>query len=99
MSDVPRARPPTSLDLAWQMAFRLAFPFAPIWWALRRQPHEGGLIAIYVEDALLLVRSSYQTAWNFPGGGVHRGETPETAARRQLGEEVDLRSSAPFASC
>jgi hypothetical protein len=39
-------------------------------------------VAVYVGSALLLVRSSYRRGWHLPGGGVRRGETPETAAQR-----------------
>jgi 8-oxo-dGTP pyrophosphatase MutT (NUDIX family) len=41
-------------------------------------------------ETKLLVRSSYRIAWNFPGGTVRRGETPEIAARRELAEEIGL---------
>jgi 8-oxo-dGTP diphosphatase len=78
------------IDAALRTAFRLGFPLALLWWRLRRPRHEGALVAVYVGRALLLVRASYRFAWGFPGGGVHRNEAPEAAARRELAEEIGL---------
>ncbi len=94
--------PPSLLDLAWRTAFRLAFPLARVWWRLRRRPHEGALVAVYVGPALLVLRSSYRAEWNLPGGGIRPGETPETAARRELLEEIGLTAPAllpAFVAC
>jgi 8-oxo-dGTP diphosphatase len=78
------------VDVAWQLAFRLGFPLARVWWRLRGARREGALVAVYVDQALLIVRSSYLKEWNFPGGGIKRGETPDAAARRELAEEIGL---------
>ncbi len=51
-------------------------------------------MAVYVGQELLLLRSSYRSEWNFPGGTMRRGETPEMAARRELGEEIGLEASS-----
>jgi 8-oxo-dGTP pyrophosphatase MutT (NUDIX family) len=90
MPDLVHARPSTIRDAAWRTAYLLGFPLARIWWHLRRERHEGALVAVHVGSALLLVRSSYLIAWNFPGGIIRRGETPEMAARRELTEEIGL---------
>jgi 8-oxo-dGTP diphosphatase len=90
MPDREQARLSRFLDAAWRTVYRLAFPLARVWWRLRRQPHEGALVAVHVGPALLLVRSSYRVAWNFPGGSIRHGETPEIAARRELAEEIGL---------
>jgi 8-oxo-dGTP pyrophosphatase MutT (NUDIX family) len=85
-----RARPARFIDAVWRMALRAAFPLARAWWHLRRPRHEGALVAIYVGQALLLVKSSYRAEWNFPGGSIHAGETPEAAAQREMAEEIGL---------
>ena len=81
---------PGPLDAACRLAFRLGFPLARVWWRLLRARHEGALVAVRVDRALLLVRSSYRAEWGFPGGGIKRGETPDAAARRELAEEIGL---------
>ena len=91
-----RAKHPTLVDIAWQIVFRLGFPLARIWWRLLRPRHEGALVAIQVGQSLLLLRSSYRSAWNFPGGSVRQGETPEASARRELAEEIGLVPNAPL---
>ncbi|SFK33885.1 ADP-ribose pyrophosphatase YjhB, NUDIX family [Methylocapsa palsarum] len=53
-------------------------------------------MAILVGESLLVVRSSYRNEWNFPGGGVRPGESPEAAARRELTEEIGLEASEAF---
>ncbi len=86
--------PPSPRDRAWQAAYRLAYPVALAWWALRRPRHQGALACIRVGGAVLLIRQSYRRAWTLPGGGVHPGETPEAAVRRELLEELRLPTSA-----
>src|SRR5207302_8078256 len=96
MSDLGQARRSTLLDAAWRTAYRVGFPLARIWWRLRHQQHEGALVAVYVGQTLLLVRSSYRIEWNFPGGTVRQGETPEEAARRELAEEIGVAGAFPL---
>jgi 8-oxo-dGTP pyrophosphatase MutT (NUDIX family) len=78
------------LDFAWRCALRMAYPLAQFWWRVRPTQHVGALVAIRVNDSVLLLRSSYRSRWNFPGGGVKRGESPDEAARRELVEELGL---------
>lgn len=96
MDAFTRAQPATHVDIAWQIAYRLGFPLARLWWRVWRGRHQGALVAVHVGQSLLLLRSSYRTAWNFPGGGIRPGEGPEMAARRELSEEIGLIVDAPL---
>jgi 8-oxo-dGTP diphosphatase len=80
------------IDAVWRVALRVGFRCARAWWYVRRPYHEGALVAIYVGRALLLVKSSYRAEWNFPGGSIRPGETPDAAAQREMEEEIGLSS-------
>lgn len=92
MPSLERARPVMLIDAVWRMALRVGFRLARVWWHVRRPRHEGALVAIYVGQALLLLKSSYRAEWNFPGGSIRPGEAPEAAARREMEEEIGLAS-------
>ncbi len=78
------------IDAIWRVVLRVGFRLARIWWHLRRPNHEGALVAIYVGQSLLLLKSSYRTEWGLPGGSVHPGESPDAAALREMEEEIGL---------
>ncbi|MBN3762528.1 NUDIX hydrolase [Burkholderia sp. Ac-20365] len=94
MPGVVNTRPDTLIDAVWRVVLRVGFRLARVWWQFRQTRHEGALVAIYVGQSLLLVKSSYRKEWNFPGGSIHRGETPDAAARREMVEEIGLSSPA-----
>jgi len=58
---------------------------------LVRRPHtHGALVAIWWQQQLLLVKTSYRRGYGLPGGGLERGETAAQAAVRELQEELGL---------
>ena len=53
------------------------------------RPKLLGVRVMLIQDGqVLLVRQTYLPGWFLPGGGVKRGETLDTAARREAREEV-----------
>jgi 8-oxo-dGTP pyrophosphatase MutT (NUDIX family) len=52
--------------------------------------------AVFDEQGrVLLVRQRYMAGWRLPGGGVDRGEAPQAALLRELGEEIGLSGGVP----
>ena len=94
MPSPARPRSTALIDSIWRVALRAGFRLARLWWHLRRPRHEGALVAIYIGQSLLLVKSSYRTEWGLPGGSIHAGETPEAAAQREMDEEIGFSSDA-----
>ena len=47
-------------------------------------------VVVDPEGRMLVVRQSYTSGWNFPGGGVEKGETPIAALKREMIEETGV---------
>ena len=46
------------------------------------------IVVPMMNRSLLLVRSLRRSGWEFPGGGIFAGESPEQAGRREAAEEA-----------
>ncbi|MDW6022271.1 NUDIX domain-containing protein [Mesorhizobium sp. BAC0120] len=64
---------------------------------IRRPMTLGVRAAIHdqAKQAIFLIRHTYVPGWHFPGGGVERDETAETALEREVREECDIALIAP----
>jgi 8-oxo-dGTP diphosphatase len=78
------------MNWCWRMAYWMGFRLVRLWWWARRPDHHGALVAIWLDGRILAVRQSYRASTSWPGGGIHRGEDPRDAARRELAEELGL---------
>jgi ADP-ribose pyrophosphatase YjhB (NUDIX family) len=68
-----------------------------LYFVLRRPMTLGVRAIVHDEaaDAVLLVRHTYVPGWQFPGGGVEKGETAVEALARELAEEGNVDLAAP----
>lgn len=73
------------------IAFWMTWPGS--WLLLRTSKRPR--VAIQYQDELLVVKPWLGTGkWTLPGGGMHKSESAESAARREVREEVGIELSA-----
>lgn len=71
-------------------SLKLAYLLLQLIWRLT-QPITVGVRVMLIKDRkILLVHHTYQDAWFMPGGSVHKGETLEQAAYREVFEETKV---------
>ncbi|WP_302182636.1 NUDIX hydrolase [Paraconexibacter antarcticus] len=75
-----------------RLAYRAAFQVMRVWWFVVRPHTHGVKLVVWAGDEVLFVRHTYgnRRTWELPGGGRHRGESPEAAATREAREELGL---------
>jgi 8-oxo-dGTP pyrophosphatase MutT (NUDIX family) len=81
---------PVTLRLR-RLGYRLAYRLLQVVWFVGR-PHKRGVKCLVTcRDRVLLVRHTYGSpAWDVPGGAIKRGESPLSAAQREMEEELGL---------
>ena len=62
-----------------------------VFWFVARPTKHGVKCVVTDHDRVLLVRHTYGSrAWDLPGGSIKRRESPRSAARREMTEELGL---------
>ncbi|MDE0837554.1 MAG: NUDIX hydrolase [Kiritimatiellae bacterium] len=74
----------------WTFAYRVAYAGLQVIWFFRGQRPAGAFVALWFQNRILLVQTSYQQNRTLPGGGKNRRETDLEAACREVREEVGL---------
>lgn len=80
-------------DAVLRAAYRVGHRILREWWRVTQPRKRGVKCVLRRGGEVLLVRHTYGTRraeWDFPGGGVKRGEEPLAAARREAREELGV---------
>jgi 8-oxo-dGTP pyrophosphatase MutT (NUDIX family) len=71
--------------------YRAAYAALRGYWFVARPQTSGVKCVLTDGDRVLLVRHSYgPRGWDLPGGSIKSGESPASAARREMQEELGL---------
>lgn len=76
------------LNAPIRTAYRAAHLMLRSYWFFRRPETSGALAAVWHDGKILHVKNSYRSFLTLPGGYVHPGEDPRSAASRELREET-----------
>ena len=67
---------------------KLLYAGAKVYWQIFKPIKFGVQVMLVRDGQVVLVRHTYRPGWSFPGGGVKKRESLETAVRRETMEEV-----------
>ena len=70
------------------LKMNLLFAGAKVYWHIFRPVNFGAQVMLVRDGQVVLLRHTYKSGWYFPGGGVKRKESVETAVRREAMEEA-----------
>ena len=70
------------------LKMKLIFAGAKVYWHIFKPINFGAQVMLIRDGQVVLVSHTYKSGWSFPGGGVKRNESVETAVRREAMEEV-----------
>lgn len=70
------------------LKMKLLFAGARVYWHIFRPINFGAQVILVRDGQVVLVRHTYKSGWSFPGGGLKKKESVETAVRREAMEEV-----------
>ncbi|MFZ0091568.1 MAG: NUDIX domain-containing protein [Solirubrobacteraceae bacterium] len=74
-----------------RLGYRLAYRILQAFWFIARPDKHGVKCLVCDRELVLLVRHTYgRRAWDVPGGSIKRQESPLSAARREMSEELGL---------
>ena len=74
-----------------RLAYRCAYAALWVYRSVAKPALHGVKCVLVDADRILLVRHTYgPNEWDFPGGGMKRHESPLSAARREMKEELGV---------
>lgn len=78
------------IDLLFRITYFTAYRLIKIYWLIKKPATHGALVAVWYQQKILLVETSYHKYFNLPGGYLKKGETAKQAAIRELREEAGI---------
>ncbi len=73
-----------------QWVYIIGYKLGLCFWRVYKPLSTGVYIAVWCKNNILLIKNSYKKDYTLPSGGIKKGESLNTAAARELFEEVNI---------